>query len=125
MKSKRLVLVAFAAAFFLAACDFKQQADARFADQHFKTTIALVELHKLRNGHYPASLEELQFAGDWDAIALGSVEYRLLDTGYELNVRRGWVGSPPALRYPPEFWNGLGLVRSNMKADAGQGPAIR
>ena len=106
-----LALVLLAAT---AACDFQQMADAKFGDQHFKTVIALVELHKLRNGSYPEALQDLQFTGDWDAIALGSVSYKKLGNGYSLDVVRGWVGQP-TLSYPPAFWKGLGLVQSNMK----------
>ena len=95
-------------------CDFQKQADAKFGDQHFKTAIALIELHKVRNGTYPANLKYLRFSGDWDQIAINFVEYRKLETGYELNVTRGWVGQP-SLSYPGEFWQGLGLVKSNMK----------
>jgi hypothetical protein len=98
----------------LGGCDFQKQADAKFGDQHFKTAISLVELHKLRTGTYPQKLGELKFTGDWDQIALNSVEYKLLSTGYELNVTRGWVGQPE-LAYPKEFWQGLGLVKSNMR----------
>jgi len=98
----------------ITGCDFQQQADAKFGDQHFKTAIALIELHKVRNGQYPESLKALQFTGDWDAIAVNSVEYAKLENGYELNVTRGWVGQP-ALSYPKEFWQGLGLVKSNAK----------
>jgi hypothetical protein len=100
--------------FFLGGCDFQKEADAKFGDQHFKTAISLVELHKVRTGAYPQKLENLTFTGDWDAIALNSVEYKLLPTGYELNVTRGWVGQPQ-LVYPKEFWVGLGLVKSNLK----------
>jgi len=42
----------------------------KFGDQHFKTVIALVELQKLRSGAYPEQLKDLQFTGDWDAIAI-------------------------------------------------------
>ena len=95
-------------------CAIQQEADRKFGDQHFKTAVALIELHKIRFGEYPASLNDLKFVGEWDQIALNSVDYKRLDNGYELNVTRGWVGKP-ALQYPPEFWNGLGLVKSNMK----------
>jgi hypothetical protein len=98
----------------LAACNVQKEADAKFGDQHFKTAIALVELHKVRHGAYPESLGQLQFTGEWDAMALASVEHRRLEGGYELNVTRGWVGQP-TLSYPAEFWRGLGLVRSNVK----------
>ena len=98
----------------VAGCDFQKEADAKFGDQHFKTTISLVELHKVRTGSYPASLKELRFTGDWDAIAIGSVEYKKLESGYELNVTRGWVAQP-TLAYPVEFWQGLGIKKSNMR----------
>ena len=94
-------------------CALKQEADAKFGDQHFKTTIALVELYKLRHGSYPEKLQDLTFTGDWDAIALNSVTYHRQGDGYELDIARGWVGQP-ALSYPPEFWKGLGLVASNV-----------
>jgi hypothetical protein len=70
----------------LAGCNFQKQADAKFGDQHFKTAISLVELHKIRSGVYPESLKDLKFTGDWDALALSSVEYKKLDIGYELLI---------------------------------------
>ncbi len=99
----------------VAGCDFQKEADAKFGDQHFKTAISLVELHKVRTGSYPETLKELRFAGDWDAIAIGSVEYKKLEGGYELNVTRGWVAQP-TLTYPAEFWQGLGVKKSNMRS---------
>ncbi len=83
--------------------------DNKFGDQHLKTTVALLELHKLRNGTYPATLADLKFTGDWDAIALGNVRYcpNATHTAYFLDVRRGWVGRPH-LTYPPAFWTGTG-----------------
>jgi hypothetical protein len=98
----------------LSGCDFQKQVDAKFGDQHFKTAIALIELHKVRNGSYPETLKHLKFTGDWDAIALGSVDYKIIDAGYELNVTRGWVAQP-SLTYPKEFWHGLGLKKSHFK----------
>jgi hypothetical protein len=35
--------------------------DAQFGDQHFKTAISLIELHKIRTGGYPESLKDLKF----------------------------------------------------------------
>jgi hypothetical protein len=92
----------------LSACDFQKQADQQFGDQHFKTAIALIELHKIRFGSYPANLQELRFTGDWDQIAIGAVSYSRVDDGYTLEVTRGWVGKPQ-LTFPPEFYSGLGL----------------
>jgi len=113
LRTTRTVLLCFLAA-ALFGCDFQRQADAKFGDQHFKMSIALIELHKVRTGSYPESLKDLKFTGDWDAIALNSVEYKRLEGGYELNVTRGWVAQP-TLAYPKEFWQGLGLVKSNFK----------
>jgi len=98
----------------LSACSLQKEADRKFGDQHFKTAIALIELHRMRFGEYPASLKELKFTGDWDQIALSNVEYKRVGNGYELNISKGWVGKPE-LKYPDEFWRGLGLVKSNMK----------
>ena len=111
------IAVALVLAIALTGCDLQKEADSKFGDQHFKTAISLIELHKVRTGSYPASLKDLQFTGDWDAIALSSVEYTRLESGYELNVTRGWVGKPE-LSYPKEFWQGLGLQKSNLRRGA-------
>lgn len=103
-----LVLVAL-----VAGCSFQQQADTQFGDQHFKTAIALIELHKVGTGQYPQTLGELRYTGNWDAIATRSVEYRRLGDGYELDIRRGWVGAPQ-LAYPADFWRGLGIVATKI-----------
>jgi hypothetical protein len=95
--------------------EFEEQSKEKFGDQHFKTAIALIELHKIRFGEYPASIDSLKYTGDWDQIAWMSIEYHKLDTGYELNLTKGFMGKPATLHYPDEFWKGLGLVRSNVK----------
>ena len=113
---KRIILISFILFTVLcwSACAFQKEADQKFGDQHFKTSISLIELHKIRFGEYPNSLNDLKFTGDWDKIALGSVKYKRVENGYELDVVRGWVGTPE-LAYPDEFWKGLGLVKSNMR----------
>jgi hypothetical protein len=103
---------------FCSSCNLggiKEQANKQFGDQHFKTAIALIELHKVRFGTYPESLDSLKYAGDWDKIINGSVHYEKLDSGYVLDLVNGWMGKPNTLTYPDEFWQGLGLVKSNMK----------
>ncbi len=114
MNFLRLTISCLVLVVSVSGCDFQQQADAKFGDQHFKTAIALIELHKVRTGAYPENLKALQFTGDWDAIAINSVQYTRLESGYELNITRGWVGQP-TLSYPKEFWQGLGIVKSNLK----------
>ena len=98
--------------------EFQRQADATFGDQHFKTAISLIELHKVRFGEYPSALSDLKFTGEWDTIALQAVKYERLSTGYSLDLARGWIGRPE-LTYPEDFWRGLGVVRSNQRKPAG------
>lgn len=114
LRVQRSTVVALVLTALLTACDFQKQADAKFGDQHFKTAIALIELHKVRNGTYPNSLKDLQFTGEWDQIALTSVNYTKLENGYELTLTRGWVGTPE-LGYPKEFWQGLGIAAPQSK----------
>jgi hypothetical protein len=95
--------------------NLKEKANQQFGDQHFKTAIALIELHKVREGDYPFSLDSLKYLGDWDKIIFNSVKYRKLEEGYELDLINGWMGKPRELNYPDEFWRGIGLRKSNIK----------
>jgi len=83
-------------AFFLGQTGFTRGPDNMFGDQYLKTTVALVELHKVRNGAYPHALSDLQFVGEWDRAALMSVKYCAADDGqsYFVEVSRGWMGRP-------------------------------
>ena len=87
--------------------------DNLFGDQHLKTAVALIELHKTRHGRYPASLDDLKFTGEWDQIALRSVRYypNSDGTAYFIEVERGWIGKPK-LEMPVEFWKGTGYSPS-------------
>jgi len=83
--------------------------DNIFGDQHLKTAVALIELHKVRYGKYPDSLRDLRFTGQWDQIALQSVSYHPNEdrSAYYIEVERGWIGKP-TLEMPDEFWKGTG-----------------
>jgi hypothetical protein len=85
--------------------------DNMFGDQHLKTTVALIELHKVRFGKYPGSLSDLKFTGEWDQIALQNIRYypNADRTAYYIEVERGWVGKPD-LNMPDEFWHGTGYT---------------
>lgn len=87
--------------------------DNQFGDQHLKTAVALIELHKTRFGRYPDSLRDLRFTGEWDAIAINSVRYSPSPKrdAYYVEVEHGWIGKPD-LHYPPEFWKGTGYSES-------------
>jgi hypothetical protein len=99
--------------YYVGASGITRPVDNMFGDQHLKTTIALLELHRLRYGRYPQSLRELRFVGDWDQIALSAVRYYPAADGsrYYVEVARGWVGKP-VLKYPSEFWQGTGYSPS-------------
>lgn len=83
--------------------------DNMFGDQHLKTAVALIELHKVRYGKYPDSFRDLRFTGQWDQIALQSVSYypNADHSAYYIEVDRGWLGKP-TLEIPDEFWRGTG-----------------
>lgn len=90
-----------------------------FGDQHLKTAVALIELHKVRYRRYPDSLRDLKFTGEWDQAALMSVRYYSSpnrDT-YYIEVERGWMGKPK-FGVPAEFWKGTGYSpRSSPQAN--------
>lgn len=85
--------------------------DYVFGDQHLKTAVALIELYKTRYGHYPKKLSDINYTGQWDAMALGSVDYLPGSdlTSYYVEVNRGWMGKPEELQMPDEFWQGTGF----------------
>ncbi|MCT4595086.1 MAG: hypothetical protein N4A57_12585 [Anaeromicrobium sp.] len=118
MKKSYVMVIGLICMILMVGCfpkEFKEKANEEFGDQHFKTVIALIELHKVRNGNYPDKLDDVEYVGEWDKIAFNSVEYKKLEEGYELNIKNGWVGKPESLSYPKEFWEGLGLKKSNLK----------
>src|SRR5712692_2288777 len=77
-------------------------------DQRFKTAIALIELHCLRSGSYPDSLDDLRYLGKGDQSALLGVKYEKLPDGYVLDLVTP-PGTRPGLSYPDDFWYNLGL----------------
>ena len=99
--------------YYVSTSGITRPLDNKFGDQHLKTTISLLELHRLRYGRYPQSLKELKFVGDWDRLALSVVRYYPAPDGskYYVEVTRGWVGKP-VLEYPSEFWQGTGYSPS-------------
>jgi hypothetical protein len=119
MTSRNKVLAALGILFVVTACGFSaykvyrsgfwKGPDAMFGDQHLKTSVALIELHRTRHGQYPATLGDLEFVGEWDRLALDSVSYRVNEarTKYCVRVERGWVAKPN-LQMPSEFWVGTG-----------------
>lgn len=118
MKKLKYIFTVLLITTLISSCfpdDFKENANKTFGDQHFKTAIALIELHKLREGEYPEKLKDLKYTGTWDNIIYRSVRYTKLENGYELDLIKGWSGKPDNLKYPKQFWNGLGLVKSNLK----------
>jgi hypothetical protein len=108
-----LFLIGYLAVRSVIASGITKGPDAMFGDQHLKTAVALIELHKTRYGKYPNTLRDLKFTGQWDQLALQSVAYypNAERTAYYIEVQRGWVGKP-ALQMPDEFWRGTGYSAS-------------
>ena len=86
---------------------------AREGDHRFKTAIALIELHRLRLGDYPDTLQDLRFLSDHNPADVVGLTYEKLPDGYALYVLVGTRGAPD-LSYPAEFWRGLGIRRTNV-----------
>ncbi len=85
--------------------------DHMFGDQHLKTSVALIELHKTRYGKYPETMSDIKFLGLWDKIHTHSVYYLPRNDlkSYYIEVERGWIGKPKDLQMPQEFWQGTGF----------------
>ncbi len=100
---------------FLSGCEFAVPgADEKFGKQNFVSAVSIIELHKLRNDQYPASLNELEFLGDWDGIWLSAVRYEKDGEGYNLFLERGWTGEAK-LELPIKFKQGLGIKKTNIQ----------
>jgi len=114
----KLLSILVISVLWLAACDGLPTGafDNKFGDQHFKSAIAAIELHKIRNGEYPAGLKQLEFVGAWDLRWISSVRYERTTEGYNLFAERGWIGVP-SLTFPSKFRSGLGLRESNIEWD--------
>jgi len=83
-------------------------------DKLFQTAIALVELHQVRFGTYPDSLENLPFLSAYDrAVLVRGLRYEKQPEGYALDVMTP-QGEKPSLSYPADFWRGLGIRRTNV-----------
>ena len=107
-----VVLLLTSASFILkrsGVCTLTVLFDNKFGDQELKTMVANLELYKLRHGHYPDRLSDLDFLGDWDRIGLSTVAYYPNETRsrYYVEVTRGWL-CRPSLDYPDAFWAGTG-----------------
>ena len=108
------------AVIYFAAPGGRKSLDRQFGDQHLKTAVALIELHRVRYGRYPDSLSELKYTGEWDQIALQRVRYTANADGtrYFVEVEVGWMGKPE-LQLPEEFWRGTGYD-PNLKPKDGE-----
>ena len=60
-----VTILAVSVASFIRA-DPTEPLDRKFGDQHLKTAVALIELHKVRYGEYPETLDDLTYTGEWD-----------------------------------------------------------
>lgn len=115
-RTMRNIILALVLILSVSACDmssFMPDAQGKFADQGYKTSIALIQLHYVRTGAYPSTLNDIKFTGDWDPIYQQFVEYKKIGEGYQLNIRDKEMAKE--LSYPKEFWSGLGLLSTNVQ----------
>jgi len=123
MKTTKQLIIILISLIILTGCgefsekiqQLQENANKQFGDQHFKTAIAFIELHKIRTGQYPESMDSIKYTGEWDILIKMSVRYEKVDSGYNLDLINGWIGRPKSLKYPDDFWKGLGLRKSNLK----------
>lgn len=108
-----LLLAGYSLIHSIIASGITKGPDNIFGDQHLKTAVALIELHKVRYGKYPDTLRDIKFAGQWDQLPLSVVAYypNAERTKYYIEVQRGWIGKP-TLEMPDEFWQGTGYTSS-------------
>lgn len=111
-----VVIAVGSAAIAIYRSGFWRGPDVMFGDQHLKTTVSLIELHKIRFGSYPRSLSDLKYLGEWDKIHTQSVRYISSkdQDKYCVEVARGWAAKPD-LQMPEEFWQGTGYDSSLCK----------
>ena len=95
---------------FLHKYGITEPIDRKFGDQNLKSTVALLELHKVRFGKYPDTLRDLKYLGDWDQIYISATRYypSTDHQHYYVEVERGWIGKP-TLTMPDEFWKNTGF----------------
>lgn len=104
--------------------EFFHRANRMFAEQDLKTAVALIELHRVRTGHYPKSLKDLRYLGPWDAGFLQNVRYVAApdQKSYYVEVEPVFAGGPrPQL--PPGFWRGTGFnpkLARDLKREPGE-----
>lgn len=90
------------------------------ADNYFKIALGLIEIHKMRTGEYPNDLYELCCLNRFDSVAIRKVSYQKFGGRYILNILPEmdfFSGDSVGFcdfRYPDEFWNGLGIIESNL-----------
>ncbi len=108
-----LIICVVLAVRFVSKYGLTEPIDRKFGDQHLKSTVAMLELHKIRFGKYPGSLRDLKYTGEWDQIWISGVSYYPSDDrqSYYVEVHRGWVGKP-TLIMPDEFWQNTGYDKS-------------
>ena len=98
-----------------------RQSQKYVADQDFKHAIGYIEIYKLRFGKYPESLYDLKYIGAFDSTIFHSVQYEKIVDGYKLDLTsdyttlKGKTEGQIILKYPDEFWQGLGCLKSNLK----------
>jgi len=69
-----------------------------------------LELHRLRCGRYPATLNDIEYLDDWHRGMLSMVRYYTNSEGTAYYIESlGVLGRPVELDLPEGFWHGTGF----------------
>jgi hypothetical protein len=90
-------------------------------EEVFHRAISLIEMHKVRFGDYPENLSTsgvIQYLVSNDFKIFQSItRYQKNEIGYELNIG---TEDSIKIRLPMGFWQGLGLVKTNVEGFPGR-----
>jgi hypothetical protein len=69
-----------------------------------------LELHRLRCGRYPPTLDDIEYLDEWHRGMLMMVRYRTNSEGTAYYIESlGMLGRPVELDLPEGFWHGTGF----------------
>jgi hypothetical protein len=94
-------------------------------EESFHRAISLIEMHKVRFGDYPENLSVsgvIQYLVSDDLKVTQAVQYQKVESGYELNIG---AEDSIQIRLPRGFWQGLGLLKTNVEGFSGPQQAER
>lgn len=103
-----------------------KQLELYYCGCDFKKVITAIEFYQVKNGHYPENIDEYNFRDFLEKWSFNynrkdilynflknDLVYSTIENGYELSLNTD--SNNIELEYPQTFWNGLGIVKTNIK----------